>query len=339
MTGARLIIGCLAALILASTSPAWGEAADSEGEDVPTKAVHPHRRGGYGIPGLKRWRPEPVPLCADDARDQEVEETIREAPPLPPLRPNYRGPQEAMKAARYIRKTVPTFINFRSTILRATWRSTPAHEWRVRSRQECLAGLRAQGIRVKVWRPASEETTAEGDEDALERVPAPVYVRAPIKGVLFRSGYGGRLLLSCEMVSRLQVIADIVSRHGVDQVVVVSAWRPRPRTSFHTMGLGMDIMRFHLVEPQPGPRGEMSDWLNVFNDFLATPDLDTCDPAIFEEDSPLGDNERGRRLSRIACELHASGVFGSVLTPNYNPGHRDHFHIDIRPDDPRIFLR
>jgi hypothetical protein len=44
-------------------------------------------------------------------------------------------------------------------------------------------------------------------------------------------------------------------------------------------------------------------------------------------------------LRRIACDLYRSGKFQSVLTPNYNEGHRDHFHIDIRPDDPRAFLR
>ena len=46
-----------------------------------------------------------------------------------------------------------------------------------------------------------------------------------------------------------------------------------------------------------------------------------------------------RVLRRIACDLYRSGKFQSVLTPNYNEGHRDHFHIDIRPDDPRAFLR
>ena len=41
----------------------------------------------------------------------------------------------------------------------------------------------------------------------------------------------------------------------------------------------------------------------------------------------------------MACALFESGVLSSVLTPNYNAGHRDHFHLDIRPDDPRSFIR
>ncbi len=31
--------------------------------------------------------------------------------------------------------------------------------------------------------------------------------------------------------------------------------------------------------------------------------------------------------------------FSTVLTPNYNEGHRDHVHLDARPDDTRVFLR
>jgi hypothetical protein len=32
-------------------------------------------------------------------------------------------------------------------------------------------------------------------------------------------------------------------------------------------------------------------------------------------------------------------LFNTVLTPNYNAGHRDHFHLDIRPDDQRFYFR
>jgi hypothetical protein len=44
-------------------------------------------------------------------------------------------------------------------------------------------------------------------------------------------------------------------------------------------------------------------------------------------------------LQRIACDLAQSRHVSTVLTPNYNAGHRDHFHVDVRPDDPRVFVR
>jgi hypothetical protein len=28
-----------------------------------------------------------------------------------------------------------------------------------------------------------------------------------------------------------------------------------------------------------------------------------------------------------------------VITPDYSEGHRDHFHVDVRPEDPRLFVR
>jgi hypothetical protein len=72
--------------------------------------------------------------------------------------------------------------------------------------------------------------------------------------------------------------------------------------------------------------------LNVKTDFEITHHVQTCS-------APAPKSEKARALLDIACRLGQSGKFSSVLTPNYNAGHRDHFHIDIRPDDPRTFLR
>ena len=61
------------------------------------------------------------------------------------------------------------------------------------------------------------------------------------------------------------------------------------------------------------------------------------DPTCAEPAAKTSDKHK--RLHAIACDLAESHRFSSVLTPNYNAGHRDHFHIDIRPDDPRLFVR
>jgi hypothetical protein len=310
---------------------------------------------GYGVWGpRKRFRPDPLPRTADDAPDPYVELAIRAAPGLPASALPYAGRDKALAAARNIRDRVPTFANFRAAIPHASWKVHASYEWHVRRNGQCLADLRAQGLRVK--RVEVEEVGAGAEPSALtagehqsagtklpptgfEAVPAPVYVHGEVEGVRFSPGRGDPVLVSCELAARLRIIARIVARHGVDQVVIASAHREQPFTSFHTMGLALDISRFHLQEPLPGPRGELSPWLTVLTDFYATPDRETCDAALLGPGRPLGRNERGRVMLRIACELHASGAFASVLTPNYNPGHRDHFHVDIRPDDPRIFLR
>jgi hypothetical protein len=56
-------------------------------------------------------------------------------------------------------------------------------------------------------------------------------------------------------------------------------------------------------------------------------------------DAPRPATQRARALLDITCRLAKSRAFSTVLTPNYNDGHRDHIHLDIRPDDPRVFLR
>jgi hypothetical protein len=91
--------------------------------------------------------------------------------------------------------------------------------------------------------------------------------------------------------------------------------------SFHTFGLALDMAAFRTQERT----------LSVAKHFEATPQMRTCEatPATPE----------GKTLLALACALADSHRFSSVLTPNYNEGHRDHFHLDVRPDDPRLFLR
>nr|MDQ3035207.1 extensin family protein [Myxococcota bacterium] len=54
---------------------------------------------------------------------------------------------------------------------------------------------------------------------------------------------------------------------------------------------------------------------------------------------PPGATTAAAALRAIACDLAASGVLSTVITPAYSAGHRDHLHVDARPDDPRLFVR
>jgi hypothetical protein len=70
-------------------------------------------------------------------------------------------------------------------------------------------------------------------------------------------------------------------------------------------------------------------WLKT--DFEKTPELHTCDAK-----PELG---MGRLLLGVACDLYQERVFNTVITPNYNEGHRNHFHLDVRPGDNRYYIR
>ncbi len=303
-------------------------AGETAGQGDPSSAG-PAKEGAQKT---KRWRPSPPPATPEEAEDPRVAEAMRAAPPFPQKGAPYTGRGEAMRAARAIQKRVPGFARFRSAIALASWRVDPSHVWRVRSTSQCHADLRAQGVRFKRYEPDPE------DPVDVHPTPSPVILRNPIEGVRFVS-YRGPLLVSCELAARLPVMARIVKANGVNRVVIASHWRPSPRTSFHTMGLGLDIPTMWLKAPVKGPEGRMSKALKVKTDFVETPNTRTCDPSLLGAASIHKTNERGRVLLQIACDLFKSGAFTSVLTPNYNPGHRDHFHIDTRPDDPRVYVR
>jgi hypothetical protein len=265
-----------------------------------------------------RWRLRATSSPGGDPDDAPPSPTtsrspVLEAPPLPPRPTRFAAPRsdEAGRAARSIADRVLTFRNFRAAIAGANWRVEPRAEWSIRASTTCLDELRELDIPA---RPASAGPTP---------IPTPVEIVGPIDGLWLRSAQPeDPVIVACEMALRLRAIARIAKRHDITGIEVMSSYRTRPITSFHTMGLALDLPRFFSD----------GEWRDVAIDYLATPDRETC--AGNEPNDP-----NARRLRRLACDLGASNRFSSVLTPNYNEGHRDHLHVDARPDDPRVFVR
>jgi enterochelin esterase-like enzyme len=240
---------------------------------------------------------------------------IPPAPPAPPIVREFAAAArtQAGQAARQIARLVPSFTNYRAQIPLATWVVDPVARWSIRDNRACLEELRARRIPVRAY-----------DTLLPTPVPAPVELTGPVHGMKVHMVHSDRMLvMSCELAARLPVIAEAVAPHGIRTIGVISAYRERPRSSFHTLGLALDVWRFYTAS---------GDVLSVETDFEIAPGHETCS-------APAPSTERGRALLDIACRLARSRKFSSVLTPNYNEGHRDHFHLDIRPDDPRTFLR
>jgi hypothetical protein len=238
-------------------------------------------------------------------------------PPRPsrPAEEDFAAPatDQAGRSARAIADRFAHVPNMRAAVKNSRWLVDPASSWSIRPETECLAELRKRGIEaVHLRHPAT-------------LIPTPVVVvgGGPVNGVYFRDVHEGRpLILSCELAARLPAIANIVRRYDVHRVDVLSSFRLGPQTSFHSVGLGLDIVGFQ------SDRGE----LNVLEHFVETPYSQTCL-------APEPTDWRARTLLDIACALANTHRFQTVLTPNYRRGHRNHFHLDARPNDPRLFLR
>lgn len=229
---------------------------------------------------------------------------------VPPPPATFAAPESdpAGRVAREIAALVRVLPNLRARAPQGQWRHDERALWRVRSEHECRQELAALGV------------TAEPLRTHLTPIPAPVRVLSEIGGVRYRKRRSAAVfIVSCELAVRLTHLSEVLRGHGVHTVDVTSSWRREPRTSFHRMGLAIDVEAFH------GARGS---WI-VERDYPApNPRRPTC-PA--EEGAPP--------LRRLACDIAASGRFSSTITPEYSAGHRDHFHIDTRPDDPRVFVR
>ncbi|MCA9603589.1 MAG: extensin family protein, partial [Myxococcales bacterium] len=241
---------------------------------------------------------------------------VPEAPPAPPAPTTFlaAASDPAGKAARAMAKRIASFPSFRTTIRGATWNTNAGAVWQVRPGAACEAALAKAGVPFRA---------APADKPMATPVATPVVITGPIQGVAFRMLHADReLVMSCELATRLPALAGALRARGVRKVGVISTYRDHPTVSFHTFGLAIDISQFSTD----------SDTLSVEKDFPATPNQETC------KAKPSG-NPRGDTLRAIVCDVAKLGVFSSVLTPNYNAGHRDHVHLDLRPDDPRQFLR
>lgn len=220
---------------------------------------------------------------------------------------------DALAIARDIRDRVAGFRTYRAEHPHGVWLERPEARWSVRPTDACHGALASSEVPFEAFRPASDLP-----------IPAAVRLGTVVGGVAFRKLRPHRpVIVACELAARLPAIAALLGRHGVTEVRVLSAWRRAPRESFHTMGLALDVRA--LVRRD-------GSVLDVARDYEVRADGPTC-----EGEAPS--DEHAAALRAVVCELAESGLVSTVLTPAYSAGHRDHLHLDIRPDDARTYVR
>lgn len=240
------------------------------------------------------------------ASSQRLEPDPASQPPPPPTSFLAPDTDPAGRIARQIADLVPRMPNLRAWARLGQWRLDERARWSIRAEQACLGDLSELGVDAV---PFTTDRTP---------IPTPVRLRGPIGGVRYVMLTGNDPIVSCELATRLVHFSEVLRRHGIDRVVISSSWREQPETSFHRMGLAIDIRSFH------GPGVEHV----VARHYPSARTQPTC---------PAPANTRP--LQRIACDVAETGRFSTMITPAYSPGHWNHFHLDARPDDPRVFVR
>ena len=172
--------------------------------------------------------------------------------------------------------------------------------------------------------------------DATKGVVAPVRLSGPVHGVSFKLTYRGpentdddrspSSIFDCRLGLALDDMAVVLAKHDVVQAEYLSMYRAQglgfvgPGVR-HASGRAIDLATVTLKD---------GTTFNVAFDFHGRGvGAKTCGENAAE---PTKDTDGARLLRAIACELGDQQSFNLILTPHYDWGHHDHFHMEVRSD-------
>jgi hypothetical protein len=201
----------------------------------------------------------------------------------------------------------------------------------------CTAELTRRGVAF------SPVTEAPG-------VRIPVRLPKDVGGVVYRTEAPEHIrqsgpydVFDCRLVLALSDFSRVLLAHDIEEARIFSAWRPVSSGSpaggpapakhaadgegtRHAGGLAVDVARF-------GKRvaaGETErTWLVVDKDFHGRIGAPVCGPGAAP---PVPATAEAREIRSIACEAADQHFFTSILTPNYDRAHRNHFHLEVTPE-------
>lgn len=147
-----------------------------------------------------------------------------------------------------------------------------------------------------------------------------------VHGVIIRPR-SGRItehdVTDCTLIAALSRWAGSLRAEGIRALEHMSIYRHAARVrgtgrpSGHATGMAIDVSHFEFDD---GTLFSVEDdWAH------ATRGLSPCV-------SPDGESEHQRRVRRVVCSASTSGLFQVVLTPHHDPSHRNHVHLEVRPD-------
>jgi hypothetical protein len=203
------------------------------------------------------------------------------------------------------------------------WGGAPSVRYAQLGRSECTGELTRRKIRFETVERA-------------RGVAIPIRPRGPIGGVLYRTELPASEradspfeVMDCRLALALDDFSTILTKHGIEEVHMFSAWRPPPKSwpadkaaVRHPGGLAIDIRRFM----KRAAAGSKPKDLVIDRDWTPQRDQSPCSKP---SESSTDDDEK--ELRAIFCEADAERIFTSQLSPNYDGAHKNHFHMELRP--------
>lgn len=207
------------------------------------------------------------------------------------------------------------------------WEKHPSTRYAALSAPDCTAELTRRGIAF------TPEKRAPG-------VLIPVRLPKDVGGVVYRTEIAPHLratnpydVFDCRLVLALHDFSKVLRVHDIEEVLIFSAWRPPGKGwpdgklgTRHPGALAIDAFRFGK---KLAPGQATREWLDVEKNFHGTLNAPPCGS---DAAPPAPSTKEARELRSIACEAADQHLFTSILTPNYNRAHSNHFHLEVTPE-------
>ena len=211
------------------------------------------------------------------------------------------------------------------TVVEEDWAQAPSAKYAALGKSDCLRELRRRNISF------DEVTEAPG-------VLAPVRLDGPLGGVSYHTeetpsarAKSPHEIFDCRLVLGLDDFSTILRAHDVEEALIFSAWRPPAKGwpagrlgTRHPGALAVDI---RVLQKKAVPGAERPT-LVVLRDWQAARDK----PACGDQAPPILPNtSEAKDIRAIYCEAAAGRIFSTMLGPNFNHAHENHFHLEITP--------
>jgi hypothetical protein len=185
--------------------------------------------------------------------------------------------------------------------------------------EDCLAELARRKFPFKL-------------EPPTKQVDTPIRFTGPIRGVEFKlttraekdpDKTSPSAVADCRLALAIDDFAKVLRKHKVKKVEYLSMYRKRGVGFIrpgkrHPAGLAIDVATLTTDDDKT---------YSVYRDWHGRVGSKTCGDGARP---PTKDTPGSRLMRGVICDLVDVGSFNLVLTPHYDWGHRDHFHLEVR---------